>query len=151
LTFGSQVDAAYVSGTLRFLSVARVRQFADIGPALTPATDAQLRTFAAHHTLYAPDIDAVLSAADDITRRRIAGLVQRNLLDRIAVPTILAEGARFEVAVETVTVDGKERVSLPTERAALKRLVNLLDENLFSSALTGDPYQAGSKRRLRRG
>jgi hypothetical protein len=146
-SIGRQVDAIYSVGSLRFLNVFRVRQFLDIGPVLTPATDAQLRQFAKHKHLIAEDMDGFLAAADDLTRRRVAGLLQRRLLDRVRVKRVVSAATAFDLEVRTTKVNGKAKIVLPTDRGALKRLITFLDENVYSSPLTGVAFQAGGKRK----
>jgi hypothetical protein len=89
----------------------------------------------------------VLDAADQVTRRKVSSLLHRGVLDRVDARRTASRATDFSVEVELRQVDGKDRVWLPSERKELKALVNLLDENLFASPLTGDQFEASGKPR----
>lgn len=150
ITLGSQVDAVLVGGLLLMTSPARVRTFLDIAPVLEPATDTQVRELAAHPLLAVDDVEALLEAADQVTRRRVSSLLHHKVLDRVTVPRVVEVAKGFGIDAQVTTVDGIERLRLPTERADLKDLVDVLDDNIFDSRLTGFRYVAASKRRWKR-
>lgn len=150
ITLGTQVDAVLVGGLLLMTSPTRVRSFLDIAPVLEPATDTQVRELAAHPLLAVDDVEALLDAADQVTRRRVSSLLHHKVLDRVTVPRVVEVAKGFGIDAQVTTVDGVERLRLPTERADLKDLVDVLDDNIFDSRLTGFRYVAASKRRWKR-
>jgi len=150
ITLGTQVDAVLVGGLLLMTSPTRVRSFLDIAPVLEPATDRQVRELAAHPLLAVDDVEALLEAADQVTRRRVSSLLHHKVLDRVTVPRVVEVAKGFGIDAQVTTVDGVERLRLPIERADLKDLVDVLDDNIFDSRLTGFRYVAASKRRWKR-
>ncbi len=77
-------------------------------------------------------------------RRLITAIKAEGALDTIRPSVIVNAGRRFGVKVE-LTRD-KSRVVLPTNKADLKTLLRLLNNNLLASELTGNGYQVTSKR-----
>lgn len=148
IAIGSKLTAAFVGGTLLFQSQHLTRRFLEVDEAFEIATDDEIRSLLKHPTFATEDLDIVLATADHWTRRKITSIQRRRTLDRVEVSEIIEVARDFEVEVEVITKNGNDQIGVPSDKKQLKRLVRLLDEDLYVSPLTGDRFQANSKRKL---
>ncbi len=148
LAIGTKLSAVLTGGTLLFRSQHIVRRFLDVDEAFEVATNEQIGKLLAHSAFAHGDLADVLATADRWIRRKVASIERRGTLDRVTVDEIVMVADEFKVEIDVITTNGTNQIKVPTEKKELKRLVRLLDEDLYVSPLTGDHFQANSKRKL---
>ena len=148
LAIGTKLSAVLVGGTLLFRSQHIVRRFLEVDEAFEEATNEQIGKLLAHSAFAPGDLGDVLATADRWIRRKVASIERRRTLDRVTVDEIIRVAGEFKVEINVVNKNGTNQIKVPTEKKDLKRLVRLLDEDLYVSPLTGDHFLANSKRKL---
>jgi hypothetical protein len=144
LTLDTQLAAVFMNERLYFNSFYVARRLFDLSSYFREATDAELDSFAAHKALAVADVAELRHNADTWVRKKIAVILQSGLLDS-QPPTKIAQVARAYGV--PVTFDGS-KIAIPNNKKDLKQVLRLLEENFFTSELTGSRYISNSKRRL---
>ena len=76
-------------------------------------------------------------------RKRFAMLKDSGALDHYSVPQIETRARRYNVEIQVVN----DKIIFPTDNAKAKRLLQLLNEEIFQGALTDDIYETNSKKK----
>lgn len=146
LTLDNKI-AARLSGTkLSFFSFFHVRQIFDMSSYYQEATDSDIKQFSSLEELYVEDIDDLMAASDAWVRRKVWLVMQSNILNKVPSNDIKAIAAEFNIAVDYVNYDGREKIRLPSDKKSLKTLLRFLDEDYYKSPLSKTNYLTNSKR-----
>jgi hypothetical protein len=137
--------AAYEGGALIFRSFVEMRRIFDLSKHYREATSAELYAFATHPRIAAADAAAFVDEANAWVRRKVAVLAESKLLDVLDPKDVEKTAKKYKVNLSLV--DGK--LVLPSEKRALREMLRFLDENYFTSDLTGTQYLAKAKGRLK--
>ncbi|SAI69871.1 Uncharacterised protein [Bordetella ansorpii] len=143
LTLDTKLLAVLDGGTLRFQSFHFLRQVFDLSEQYNEATNEDVQRFATHAKIAVEDADAFLAGAGALVRKKIALILQSGLLDKYSTRQIAAAAQEFDLPLD---VDAQERIVLPGNRTALRRLLHFLDEDYYTSPISRTRYVSNSKR-----
>jgi len=132
---------------LLFRSYHIASRFFDLTSYFHEATDKELTAFAEHPSFVTPDIPAFQEVANTSRmRKQIALILASEIMDEHSPKKIVRRAAQFKLKIKTVQ-DGKNtKLVLPIERAALKSVLDFLQENYYKGCLTATTYVSNSKR-----
>lgn len=147
IAIGTKVGAAIEKGDLVFRSETVVRRFLDVDAFFKEATDEEIGAFLHDRHLSVAEPGRVVAAADRWVRTKITAITRGKVLSRVALSEIARVGRAFGVSVESK--GGK--LVVPSQKAQLKSLLRLLDDDLLYSTLTKSRYLVNSKRKLGNG
>lgn len=150
MTLEPQISAIMEGGSLRFFSFHSVRQIFDMSAYYKEATDGDINDFASMAVINAPDVAALLANADSWVRRKVALIQQSQILETVPLNDIRAVALEFGIEVDVEVIGGVEKIQLPSQKAKLKALLRLLDEDYYESPLSKTRYITNSKRRADR-
>jgi hypothetical protein len=146
LTLGPDASAAFSRGALRFRSYVEARRIFDLSAWYREATDEDVRAFGKSSSLAVANVDLLLAAADTWVRKRISLVLESKVLDRYTALQVSATAKSFGV---TLTIESG-RLVVPADRAALKELLRVLDEDYLVSPLSDSRFLSTSKRRVQK-
>jgi hypothetical protein len=144
----SSLTAVFRSGNLYFPAEPPVRRFLDLSQVFEEATGPQVQKFLRHPLFAVDDLEAVVALADTWTRRKIAAIERRRILESVPTQAVVKVGKEFGLEVSTRRIDGKPVLVVPADKPRLKDLLRLLDQDFLRSPLTSDRFRVNSKRRL---
>ena len=127
---------------IKFRSFEKLRSILDVTDIYREATDGEVRNFAGHESFHVGDIEALLLAADQVSRKFIHAISVGGILDEYTPADIQQAAQQTELEM----VLQNNRIVLPPTRRELKDLLQFLDESRFSGPLTGRPYVTNSRR-----
>jgi len=95
------------------------------------------------HKLLAPeDADALATDANQWFRKRFAMLRDSGVLDAYSAKAIQARSKGYDVAIQI----SKGKIIFPAEKAAAKKMLQFLNEELFRGPITEKLFETNSKR-----
>lgn len=147
LILSNACHAVYQGGSLKFKSMWWVKQIFDLSNFYKAATDADVDRFADHDALLVDDVEALKRNTGQWARTRIAFILSSGILDGYAPERLLAEATRFNVPLSLEDIGGNKKLRIPTERRELRAVLKFLEEELYVGVITGDTYEANSKRK----
>ncbi len=144
LTLDNKLSAAYlpIAGKLLFYNFRTVNTFLPLADFYEEASEQQIKEVLAHELLAPEDADAVAAEANQWFRKRFAMLRDSGLLDSYSAKQIQARSKGYDVAIHV----SKGKIVFPSERAAAKKLLQFLNEELFRGAITEKLFETNSKR-----
>ncbi len=144
LTLDSRLSAVYLptAGKLLFHNFRTVNTFLPLADFYEEASEQQIRDVLGHKLLAAEDADALATDANQWFRKRFAMLRDSTVLDTYSAKQIQARSKGYEVAIHV----SKGQIVFPAERAAAKKLLQFLNEELFRGAITEKLFETNSKR-----
>ena len=92
--------------------------------------------------LAAEDPDQSVASANEWFRKRIALLKDSGLLNQFSATDIQSRSTGYDVSVDIVD----NKIVFPSNKAAAKRLLQFLNEELYRGAITETLYGTNSKR-----
>ena len=146
LTLDNKLAARLRGTKLAFLSFFHVRQIFDMSSYYQEATDNDIKQFSALKELHVENIDELMAASDAWVRRKVWLVMQSNILGKVPPNDIKAIAAEFNIPIEYVAHDGREKIKLPGDKKSLKTLLRFLDEDYYKSPLSKTNYLTNSKR-----
>ena len=146
LVIPEPVHAVYENGDLYFSSYETTRRFLDLTGMYSEASRADIEEFLSGGPVTFEGDRTIHDIVDTWSRRRISMILESRVWEQITVQEICEQAARFGVNVETRS--GGEQLVLPDNRAGLKDVLKVLNQDLFHSILTDTPMYAGTKVRL---
>lgn len=144
LLLGAAIAAVWDNGVLRFKSFHLAKQIFDLSGYFTEATDEQIGSFVNHSRLKCASLGKFIDACNTWSRTKIALILRGGILDR-ATGELIREAAAA-VAFE-VPMDG-DQIVLPEEKAALRSLLQFLDEDIYRGPLSQRKLLSSGKRQL---
>jgi len=145
LTLDTRAAAVYEGGALIFRSFVDARRIFDLSKHYREATSAELHGFATHPRIACDDPIAFVETSNAWVRRKVAVLAESKLLDTLDLKEVERTAKKYKVNLSLV--GGK--LALPSEKKSLREVLRFLDENYFTSDLTGTQYLAKSKGRIK--
>ena len=86
-----------------------------------------------------------VAMADAQVRRKVALIRDHGVLEKAAAATIAGAASKYGLPITVI----KGKIQLPSDKSGLKAALKLLDEDYFTSELTGNRFVSNSKRRLK--
>lgn len=149
LVVGGKLTALLVGESLYFQSEHLVRRYLPLDDFFREATDEEIEKLLRSPVFAPTAMTDFLPLSDRWVRGKVTSILRRETLKKVPIQKITATGKVYGVEVETRRIDGHRRIVVPREKAALKSLLRLLDDDLLTSQLTDLRYQVSSKRRLK--
>ena len=144
LTLDVNLSAVYrpTERKLLFRNFRTVNTFLPLADFYTEASEQEIREVLDHPLLAAEDPEQSVLSANEWFRKRIAMLKDSGLLNQFSATEIQSRSPGYDVSVDVV--DGK--IVFPSDKAAAKRLLQFLNEELYRGAITETLYETNSKR-----
>lgn len=144
LTLDRKLSAVYLAadGKLLFHSFRTVNTFLPLADFYEEASEQEIREVLGHDLLAPEDADALATGANQWFRKRFAMLRDSEVLDRYSARQIQQRSKGYDVDIHT----SKGKIVFPAERAAAKKLLQFLNEEIFRGAITETLYETNSKR-----
>jgi hypothetical protein len=144
-TIGTSLAGVIEDGRLKFNSYNNIRMIFDLKNLYKEATDAQLDAFIAHPALNVADPATFKGSSDQSVRKLVHAISERGILDIYAVSHIVQTAVSEGIDLQ----QQNGQIVMPTNKADIKRVLYFLDDGFYRAALSGEPYIANSKRRVR--
>jgi hypothetical protein len=144
MTLDSKLSAVYrhAARTLLFQSFRAVNTFLPLAAFYEEASEQQIREVLAHHTLAPENVDATAVGANQWFRKRFALLRDSGVLDEYTPRQIRERADGYDVRIHV----SQGRLVFPADRAAAKKLLQFLNEELYKGPITETLYETNSKR-----
>lgn len=146
LVIPEPVHAVYEGRDLYFSSYETTRRFLDLTGMYSEASRVDIEEFLSGGPVTFEGDGTIHDIVDTWSRRRISMILESRVWEQITVREICDQAARFGVDLETR--NGGEQLLLPDNRAGLKDVLKVLNQDFFHSILTNTPMYAGTKVRL---
>lgn len=148
LAVPDSVAAVYMGGTLYFSSRRTAGQVLDLTVTFETASNADVQDFLNSGPLLFESVDDVQEIADDWSRRRIKMISSNPVWQEVDVSDIRGWAKECGVEVKVVTdAEGRQLIELPSDRAGLKNLLRVLNEDFFEAPFSKQKFLSNSKRR----
>lgn len=140
------IDAYYENGTLYFKSYYLANQILNLNKYYRQATDEDIRTFCQSSCFYVNDLDSLVSASNNWTRKKIAYILDTKVLETNSIDFILQDAKELGLQFQT---NGENKIVFPEDLKAQKELLSYLADEIYRGRLTDDVYLTNSKRTLK--
>lgn len=143
-TLANRLTAVYrvTNQALLFESFRNTNSFLPILDFVSEASDQEINEVLSHALLIAEDADKTTATANQWLRKRFAMLHASGILDHYTTDELVQRSAGYEVALQVQN----GRIVFPSDKAAAKRVLQFLNEELFKGAITEKLYETNSKR-----
>lgn len=121
ISLDTKLSAVLKNKTLRFFSFHNAKRVFDLSQYYVEATDKDCNEFAALDCIHIVDNGAFIALADNWIRRKISLISQSQILENYSAEDIAQSALAFGIAVKLEDVNGKNLISLPSEKADLKK------------------------------
>lgn len=142
----NSIDAYYENGTLYFKSYYWANQIFNLNKYYRQATDDDIRVFCQNTCFHVDDLDSLVSASNNWTRKKIAYILDTKVLERNSIDYILQEASNLGLSFET---NEENKIVFPAELKAQKELLSYLADEIYKGRLSDDVYLTNSKRTLK--
>ena len=148
IVLDSRLCATIVGADLFLRSYTQAAKVLDLTQYYREATDDELSNFVAHDRLHCDDAEGMKAVSDTWVRRTVAVLLKSGIMDHVSARKARDVAASFKVDISIKKIGGKEKIVLPVDRAALKNVLRVLNDDYYLSPLTDNRYLSHSKQRL---
>lgn len=145
ITLGSKLAAVHLDHDLVFSDFRSVNAFLDLADYFKEATKEEIAGILTS-SFAVTDAQKIAGKASQWARKRFAMLRDSNVLTKFKPAQIMAEAKKFQVNVETKSVDGEDRVVYPDNPGEAKKLLQFLNEEIYRGPLSQQLYETNSKR-----
>jgi hypothetical protein len=144
LTLDNKLSAVYVPADrkLLFQSFRTVNTFLPLADFYEEASELQIREVLDHKLLAAEDADALAAESNQWFRKRFAMLRDSGVLDKYTAKQIQARSKGYDIDIHL----SESKIVFPADKAAAKKLLQFLNEELFRGPITETLYETNSKR-----
>lgn len=144
LTLEDHLSAVYwpTKNKLLFRSFRTTNTFLPLDEFYQEASEKEIRDVLTHKRLAPEDLDTSVASANQWFRKRIAMLRDSGILDEYTPQQIKSHTKGLEVDVRVE----KGKLVFPADKAAAKRLLQFLNEEIFRGAITETLYETNSRR-----
>lgn len=129
---------------LIFSKTTLVKRFLNLTDHIMRVTDNQVNSFF-QQSQFAGFVNIVPAHLDQWVRRRVASINNKKIQIDVAYLAVVAQNFNVVLSIDTST--HPPRINLPSNKAELKRILRLIDEDYFTS-WNNVNYQASGKRSL---
>ena len=140
------IDAYYENGTLYFTSYYWANQIFNLNKYYRQATDDDIRDFCQNNCFYVADLDSLVSASNNWTRKKIAYILDTGVLEKNTTDYILQEANNLGLQFET---NEENKIVFPADLKSQKELLSYLADEIYKGRLSDDVYLTNSKRSLK--
>ena len=145
LTLANNLSAVYLpkEEKLLFRSFRNVNTFLLLSDIYHEASEEDIMDILSHTLFECSDKNTLVNNSTQWMRKRFAMLKDSRILDDYSGTRIERRARRYNVEIQVV--NGK--IIFPTDNAKAKKLLQLLNEEIFQGALTDEIYETNSKRK----
>ena len=140
------IDAYYENGTLYFTSYYWANQIFNLNKYYRQTTDDDIRDFCQNNCFYVADLDSLVSASNNWTRKKIAYILDTGVLEKNTTDYILQEANNLGLQFET---NEENKIVFPADLKSQKELLSYLADEIYKGRLSDDVYLTNSKRSLK--
>jgi hypothetical protein len=144
LTLDSRLSAIYMPEVkkLLFHNFRITNTFLPLAEFYKEASEEDIRDILSHKLLSPENLEALVKEANQWFRKRFAMLRDSGILDNYTAEQIKDHSDQYEVDIR---ID-QNKIIFPEDKAAAKRLLQFLNEEIFRGAITETLYETNSKR-----
>lgn len=142
LILDSRAVAVFRNDRLYFRSYINARRVLDLSHYYRTATDDDVRKFTKVPQLEFEDAAQFAASADASVRRKIALIADSKILETVPSAKIQKAAAAYGLTLSVKS----GRLSIPANKKDLKAVLRFLEENYFTSELSGTRFLTSSKR-----
>lgn len=145
ITLAGKLSAVYLpkEEKLLFRSFRNVNTFLPLSDIYYEASEEDIMDILSHTLFECSDKNTLINNSTQWMRKRFAMLKDSGTLDDYSVARIERRARRYNVGIQVVN----DKIIFPTDNAKAKRLLQLLNEEIFQGALTDEIYETNSKRK----
>ena len=145
LTLAKKLSAVYLpqKEKLLFRSYRNINTFLPLSDFYYEASEEDIIDILSHKLFECSDKDTLVNNSTQWIRKRFAMLKDSRTLDDYSITRIETRARRYNVEIQVVN----DKIIFPTDNAKTKRLLQLLNEEIFQGALTDDLYETNSKKK----
>ena len=145
LTLAKKLSAVYwpKEEKLLFNSFRNVNTFLPLSDSYYEASEEDILDVLSHKLFECADKKVLVNNSTQWIRKRFAMLKDSKSLDGYSVTQIETRARRYSVEIQVVN----NKIIFPTDNAKVKRLLQLLNEEIFQGALTDSLYETNSKKK----
>lgn len=141
-----KVTAIIENNTIRFKSFHKLRSMFDMDVYFTEATDQDLDDFSKHSKFSLPQGFDLKIVADTVIRNKITLINSSGILNTESLPKLKAAATKINFQLDTIGHGVNEKIIMPQGKREIKKLLEFLDEDIFTSELSQKIYKTNSKR-----
>lgn len=141
-----KVTAIVEGNTIRFKSFHKLRSMFDMDIYFREATDQDLDNFSQHSKFNLPQGFDLKIVADTVIRNKITLINNSGILDTESLPKLKAAATKINFQLDTTGHGINEKILMPQGKREIKKLLEFLDEDIFTSELSQKIYKTNSKR-----
>ena len=142
-----KVNAIYENGKLYFHSYTSANQIFSLIDYVTEATNSEIDSFGEHESLEV-DTVKIKNIANVKTRRLIKSLSSTGNIDAFTSKALRTKKGLLKEYGVDAQLDVTGKLILPTNNvAALNRVLDFLNEDIFRGAITNNLYRSNSKKK----
>lgn len=144
LTLDSKLSAVFLrdADTLLFQNFRTVNTFLPLADFYEEASEREIIDVLNHELLAPEDAAALAAQSNQWFRKRFAMLRDSGVLDQYTARQIQQRSRGYDVDIHT----SGGRIVFPADKAAAKKVLQFLNEELFRGAITETLYETNSKR-----
>ena len=144
LTLAKKLSAVYFpqEEKLLFNSFRNVNTFLPLSDSYYEASEEDILEVLSHKLFECADKKVLVNNSTQWIRKRFAMLKDSKTLDDYSVPQIETRAKKYNVEIHVEN----NKIVFPTDNVKAKRLLQLLNEEIFQGALTDDLYETNSKK-----
>lgn len=139
----NSIDAYYEEGTLYFKSYYWANQILNLNSYYRDATDEDIKEFCLNSCFSVEDLESTISSCNNWTRKKIAYILDSNVLKDNSTDFIIDSAKELGVNIE---VNADKQIIFPTNSNEQKELLSYLADEIYKGNLTEDIYLTNSKR-----
>ncbi|WP_077369217.1 Kiwa anti-phage protein KwaB-like domain-containing protein [Anaerosalibacter sp. Marseille-P3206] len=140
------IDAYYEEGTLYFKSYYWANQIFNLNKYYREATDEDIKEFCSFNCFYVKDLETVIPASNNWTRRKIAYILDSKVLENNSTDYIVEAAKNLGVELD---INEDSKIVFPEDTTKQRELLFYLADEIYKGSLTEDVYLTNSKRILR--
>ena len=144
LTLDKKLSAIYkpAESKLLFRNFRTVNTFLPLSDFYKEASEQEILVVLDHKLLAPEDSNAIATGANQWFRKRFALLKDSGVLDNYSAQEIQSRSNGYDVSVHILN----DKIVFPSDKAAAKKLLQFLNEELFRGAITETLYETNSKK-----
>ena len=145
ISLATKLSAVYLpkDDKLLFRSFRNVNTFLPLSVFYYEASEEDILNVLNNKLFACQDKFALVNNSTQWIRKRFAMLIETNILDKLSVTQIETRSKKYNVEFQVVN----DKIVFPTDNAEVKKLLQLLNEEIFQGALTDDIYETNSKKK----
>ena len=131
---------------LLFRSFRNIKTFLPLSDFYEEASETDILEVLNHRLFECQDKNKLVNNSTQWIRKRFAMLKETKILNRLSITQIETRSENFDINIEIED----DKIVFPTDNVEAKKLLQLLNEEIFRGALTDDIYETNSKKKADR-